>query len=118
MSTKFTLAAASLAAVMILAPLAEHSSAQGGWTPLFDGKSLNGWRGYKKADASETRWKVENGTLTLPANDGKDTRGARDIITTDTFDQFELVWEWKISPGGNSGLKNCPRRNSAAKRSG
>src|SRR3990170_3697478 len=72
---------------------------------LFDGKTLNGWRGYKKADASAGRWTVQDGMLTLPANDGKDTRGARDIISTETFDLFELTWEWKIAQGGNSGLK-------------
>ena len=43
--------------------------------------------------------------LTLPAKDGKDTRGARDIISADTFDLFDLSWEWKIAQGGNSGLK-------------
>jgi len=43
--------------------------------------------------------------LTLPRNDGKDTRGARDIISTDTYDQFELEWEWKIALAGNSGVK-------------
>lgn len=76
-----------------------------GWKLLFDGTSLNGWRGYKKSDAAATRWRVENGTLTIPSNDGRDTRGALDLITTDTYDQFELSWEWKISEGGNSGVK-------------
>jgi hypothetical protein len=119
MSTRLTLAAATLAAVTALAPLAAQgpspdakkksdngkSAAAGTWTPLFDGKSLAGWRGYKKADASETRWKVDNGTLTLPPNDGKDTRGARDIITAETYDNFDLRWEWKAAPGANSGVK-------------
>ena len=36
-----------------------------GWTLLFDGKTLNGWRGYKKTDATGTRWKVEDGLLTV-----------------------------------------------------
>jgi hypothetical protein len=72
---------------------------------LFDGKSLNGWRGYKKPDAAGSRWTVQDGMLTLPPNDGKDTRGARDIISVETFDLFELSWEWKIAEGGNSGLK-------------
>ena len=76
-----------------------------GWTLLFDGKSLNGWRGYKKPDASETRWKVDNGFLTLPPAEGNDTHGARDIISKDTFDQFDLTWEWRISEAGNSGVK-------------
>ena len=75
-----------------------------GWKLLFDGKSLAGWRGYKRP-ASETRWKVEDGLLTIDPNDGKDTRGARDIITDETYDRFELAWEWRVAPGGNSGMK-------------
>jgi hypothetical protein len=118
MSTKLTLAAATFAAATVLAPLAAQgpdakskapdttrAAANGAWTPLFDGKSLAGWRGYKKPDASETRWKVENGMLTLPSNDGKDTRGARDIISTGTYDNFDLRWEWKAAQGANSGVK-------------
>ena len=34
-----------------------------------------------------------------------DTRGARDLITDATFEQFDLRWEWKIAQGGNSGVK-------------
>ena len=81
------------------------ATAAAGWTPLFDGATLAGWRGYKQPDASRTRWRVENGTLTLPSNDGKDTRGALDIVTTTTFDRFDLEFEFRISEGGNSGVK-------------
>jgi len=77
----------------------------GGWTSLFDGKTLNGWRGYKKPDASDTRWKVEDGLLTVSASGAGDTHGQRDLITDATFRQFDLRWEWKISQGGNSGVK-------------
>jgi hypothetical protein len=76
-----------------------------GWMLLFDGTSLDGWRGYKKADASNTRWRVQDGWLTLPPSSGEDTKGALDIISKDTFEQFDLTWEWKIAPGGNSGVK-------------
>lgn len=76
-----------------------------GWTLLFDGKTLNGWRGYKKTDASGTRWKVEDGLLTVDPGLGKDTHGQMDIVTTGTYDRFELTWEWRIAEGGNSGLK-------------
>jgi Domain of Unknown Function (DUF1080) len=86
-------------------PAAPQTQAGGQATALFDGKSLTGWRGYKKPDASGSRWAVQDGMLTLPADDGKDTRGARDIISVETFDLFDLTWEWKISEGGNSGLK-------------
>jgi len=78
---------------------------QAGWTLLFDGSSMDGWRGYKRQDSSGTRWKVENGMLSVDPGDGKDTRGARDLITTDTYDQFELSFEWRVSQGGNSGVK-------------
>ena len=76
-----------------------------GWKLLFDGKTLTGWRGYKKPGPEGLRWRVVDGNLTLPSAEGKDTRGALDIITTDPYGDFELQWEWKISPGGNSGVK-------------
>ena len=102
MSSQFRLAAGAFLVALALAPL----GAQGdGFKPMFDGKTLNGWRGYKKADAAETRWKVENGIVTIPEIDGKDTKGQRDIISDATYDQFDLRWEWKVAQGGNSGLK-------------
>ena len=97
-------AAAAIAAVMTVAPSASVVP-QDGWTNLFDGTSLKGWRGYKQPDASKTRWKVEGGMLTVDPGDGSDTRGARDIVSTNTYDNFELAFDWKISPGGNSGVK-------------
>jgi 3-keto-disaccharide hydrolase len=114
MTTKFKLATLTFAAAAAVAPLAAQtpdkkapaaSKDSGGWVQLFDGKDLKGWRGYKKPDATETRWKVEDGLLTLPSNGAGDTHGARDLITDATFEQFDLRWEWKISQGGNSGVK-------------
>jgi hypothetical protein len=75
-----------------------------GWALLFDGKTLDGWRGYKKADPAGTRWKAEEGALTLPGR-GDGGGGSGDIISKDTFEQFELSWDWKVLAGGNSGLK-------------
>ncbi len=76
-----------------------------GWRLLFDGKTTTGWRGYKKPDMSGLRWKLENGALCLPPSDGSDTRGARDIITTGEFGDFDLSWQWQVKPGSNSGVK-------------
>ena len=76
-----------------------------GWILLFDGHSLDGWRGYKRTDAADSRWKAIDGTLTLPPDNGRDTHGQRDIISKDTYEQFELVFDWKIAQGGNSGVK-------------
>jgi hypothetical protein len=95
----------AVAAALALFPAAAGTAAQDGWIDLFDGKSLNGWRGYKQPDASKTRWKVEDGMLTVDPGDGSDTRGARDLITKDTYENFDLTFEWKVSPGGNSGVK-------------
>ncbi len=76
-----------------------------GWRLLFDGNTLTGWRGYKKQDAAGTRWAVNDGTLCVPRDDGSDTLGQRDIISNDTFEAFDLRFEWKVGPGSNSGLK-------------
>ena len=87
---------------LFLVPL----GAQGdGFKALFDGKTLNGWRGYNKPDTAGTRWKVENGLVTIPGTNEGDTKGQRDLITDATYDQFDIKWEWKIALGGNSGLK-------------
>ena len=68
-----------------------------GWKLLFDGKSLDGWRGYK-TEAIGAGWKVEDGALVL------DGAKAGDLVTKDEFADFELTFEWKISEGGNSGV--------------
>jgi Domain of Unknown Function (DUF1080) len=101
----------SIAAALVVTARADQARpappphAGGAAVALFDGKSLDGWRLYKKPDSTGSRWSVADGMLMLPAKDGKDTRGQRDIISTETYDLFELTWEWKIAPGGNSGLK-------------
>jgi hypothetical protein len=103
---KFTaLVLTVLAGASVAAYQAPPTGREAGWISLFDGKTLDGWRGYKRQDAAGSRWRVQDGMLTLGGDDGKDTRGARDIVSTQTFDRFDLEWEWKIASGGNSGLK-------------
>jgi hypothetical protein len=46
---------------------------------------------------------VQDGTVTLGPRTADSRSG--DIISTDTYDLFDLTWEWKIAQGGNSGLK-------------
>jgi len=72
---------------------------------LFDGKTTNGWRGFKKPAFPEHGWVVEDGWLKHVKATGQDSHGGGDIITIDTFDNFDLTFEWKIAPGGNSGVK-------------
>jgi hypothetical protein len=68
-----------------------------GWKLLFDGKSLDGWRGYK-TEAIGAGWQVQDGALVLTA------AKAGDLVTKEEFGDFELAFEWKISEGGNSGV--------------
>ncbi|MBA4149374.1 MAG: DUF1080 domain-containing protein [Verrucomicrobia bacterium] len=77
-----------------------RSEQREGWRLLFDGQSLDGWRNYKEAEAPKEGWIVENGCLKLV----QDSRPG-DLVTVEKFDDFELIWEWRISPGGNNGIK-------------
>jgi hypothetical protein len=71
-----------------------------GWRLLFDGSTTRGWRGFKKDSFPAQGWVVREGVLIKQAG----VRGG-DIVTTDTFLDFELAWEWRIGPGGNNGVK-------------
>jgi len=82
-----------------------------GWRLLFDGHSFAGWRGLGYDSVPTANWVVENGTIKKIANkdvakgaDGKRIPGG-DLISDATFNDFELSWDWKITPAGNSGLK-------------
>jgi hypothetical protein len=76
-----------------------------GWRLLFDGQSTKGWRGFAKPVGTINGWIVENGRLRHPASSGQDSKGTGDIVTIATFNDFDLRFEWVISPGGNSGVK-------------
>jgi hypothetical protein len=98
-----TLAAPSLSAMRdpqtpIISPTKPHSSTISNpqWKVLFDGTSLDAWRGFK-SDAVPDGWRIETGTLT------KD-RPVKDIVSKDEFGDFELEIEWKIGEAGNSGI--------------
>lgn len=72
-----------------------------GWELLFDGESLDKWRAFR-GDEVPPGWKIQDGTLFF---DGKDAgEGYGDLMTREQFADFELKLEWKISPGGNSGI--------------
>lgn len=81
-----------------------------GWELLFDGKTFNGWRGLGRETVQNDHWKVENGTIHKINNEevlkatGKEIDGG-DLTTIETFDNFELSFEWKIKKDGNSGIK-------------
>jgi len=92
-------AAALVAAGALGVHGADQARAAGGanaWRPLFDGKSLGGWRGYK-SETVPAGWRVVDGTL------AKDAPVA-DIVSKEEFGDFELEMDWKIGEAGNSGI--------------
>jgi hypothetical protein len=105
---------AILSAAVPNAPLPNHlTSAEraAGWTLLFDGTSLKGWRGLGHPGVPEGHWTVVDGAIKKIANgkapvqaDGQPLDGG-DLITEATYGDFELAWQWKVTPGANSGLK-------------
>ena len=70
-----------------------------GWKLLFDGTTMNGWRKYKNKEADD--WDVKNGELYCKV-EGVTKRV--DLITNETYENFELQIDWKIAPKENSGI--------------
>jgi hypothetical protein len=67
-----------------------------GWKLLFDGKTMNGWRGFKSA-TPPAGWHAMDGELVRHGAGG-------DLMTVEQFGDFELRLDWKISKDGNSGI--------------
>ena len=101
-----TAAADSAAAPAPAAPntlTAEEQAA--GWELLFDGRTLNGWKRFNH-DSIGPLWSVQDGVIVC---DGKGlTEGTADVggslMTLKSYGNFELAFDWKLSPGGNSGV--------------
>src|SRR5687768_5886254 len=71
-----------------------------GWQLLFDGRTLDGWRGYRRDALPETGWEIKEGLLrTIPKVKGGE------LVTRKRFRDFEFTWEWRVPPGGNNGVK-------------
>ena len=66
------------------------------WQLLFDGESLAAWRGYKR-DATPDGWQAVDGALARVNQGG-------DLVTVEQFADFELMFDWKVEEGGNSGV--------------
>ncbi|MEW5975690.1 MAG: DUF1080 domain-containing protein [Acidobacteriota bacterium] len=79
---------------------ASRTSAENAWTILFDGHSTDAWRGYAQKSFPSGSWVVADGALKTVVG----ARPVQDIITKETFRDFELELEWKVSKGGNSGV--------------
>ena len=84
--------------------LSDHEK-RTGWRMLWDGKTSKGWRGAKLDKFPETGWQMEDGILTVLESGGGESANGGDIVTVNTFTNFELVADFKITEGANSGIK-------------
>ena len=86
--------------------LSKFAMDKDGFYILFDGKTLNGWRGYGR-DNIPGKWGIdEDGTMKFSGSGGGEaqTKDGGDLIFGRKFKNFELSVDWKCSKGANSGI--------------
>jgi cytochrome c551/c552 len=96
------------------ANLLTEAEAEAGWRLLFDGESFSGWKNYGASSGVVEGWRIENGTLLFTRDVSfagliwnhinPFVPSALDLMTRDRFSDFELRIDWKVAPGGNSGI--------------
>ena len=89
-----------------------------GWKLLFDGKTTNGWRGAYKDKFPEKGWDVADGMLTIQQSDGSESHSFGDIVTDGEYSDFDLMFDFKLTEGANSGVKYFVAEESPTKRIG
>lgn len=76
-----------------------------GWRLLWDGKTTKGWKSATSDQFPKKGWTIKNDVLRVEKSDGSESKNGGDIITIDQFSNFELVVDFKITDGANSGIK-------------
>lgn len=76
-----------------------------GWAVLFDGISLQGWHSYGEKEAGNA-WQTDSGSIHLIPGVQNNYReqGGSDLVSNDTFSNFDLKMEWRIGKKANSGV--------------
>jgi hypothetical protein len=76
------------------------------WTVLFDGKSLDAWDVHRSSLGRPAVWEVTaDGWLHRVPPQKNVRQFGTDLATKESYGDFELEFEWKLPPGGNSGVK-------------
>jgi hypothetical protein len=91
-------------------PLSQQNSLSGkekaaGWHLLFDGKTMNGWRGAYMDSLPKKGWQVSDGMLVVNESGGGEAAFGGDIVTNEQYASFELKVDFKLTEGANSGIK-------------
>lgn len=76
-----------------------------GWVSLFDGSNTQAWRGFHSETFPAEGWTVEKGTLRHAEGDGRGGKAGGDLLSRETYRNFEFAADWCLQPGGNSGIK-------------
>jgi hypothetical protein len=76
-----------------------------GWRLLWDGKTMDGWRSAKAVTFPIRGWEIADGALTVKEGTDPESVGKGSIITSARFSSFEMVADFKLTPGANSGIK-------------
>jgi len=93
--------------LLFTAHLSSYAQNDHKWHNLFDGKSTSQLRGYK-LDTFPDAWKVEDGALVAQTNVPN-----VDLVTKDTYTNFDLTFDWAVSKAGNSGIFYNVQENSS-----
>ncbi|HXR76869.1 MAG TPA: DUF1080 domain-containing protein [Bryobacteraceae bacterium] len=72
-----------------------------GWQLLFDGRTMNHWIDPAGEIPPGDAWSIDDGCLKAKPH----PRITEDLVSQRKYRDFELQWDWKIAPGGNSGMK-------------
>ncbi|MDH7598278.1 MAG: DUF1080 domain-containing protein [Sedimentisphaerales bacterium] len=84
---------------------------QAGWRLLWDGVSTKGWRSARAEGFPEKGWQIEDGVLKVLGSGGAEAAAGGDIITVDRYSNFELLVDFRLTPGANSGIKYMVQPN-------
>lgn len=76
-----------------------------GWKLLWDGKTTEGWRGARLDEFPAKGWEIKDGQLIVMKSGGGESTNGGDIVTTRKYRDFELLVDFQITPGANSGIK-------------
>ncbi len=76
-----------------------------GYKLLFDGKTNSGWVGAYKTTFPEKGWKIADGVISVEPSGGSESTNGGDIVTKAEYSAFDLSFEFKLTPGANSGVK-------------
>ncbi|OWW23640.1 hypothetical protein B4Q04_19310 [Zobellia sp. OII3] len=76
-----------------------------GWELLWDGETTNGWRGAKLETFPTKGWEIKDGILTVLSSGGEESAAGGDIVTTKNYGDFEIMVDFKLTEGANSGIK-------------